>query len=124
MHILCISLRHYKSFAVMHGSMLWDLASPSSDQFFKCCVKLFYDFLRITLTYLVEGWFAADLVSLRNHFFARYFGFYRSLLSSPSREIRALVMLVFNDPRSYMQEYLIFVTNWFVSASLIVKLQS
>ena len=79
-----------------YGSMLWD-------QFFKCwntCVKLCYGAPRNTYTYLVEGWFAADMTSLRNQVLSRYAGFYRKLLSSPSREIRALARIVSDDPRS------------------------
>ena len=86
-----------------YGSMLWDLGSQSSEQFFKCwntCVKLCYGVPRNTYTYLVEGWFAADMTSLRNQVLSRYAGFYRKLLSSPSREIRALARIVSDDPRS------------------------
>ena len=86
-----------------YGSMLWDLGSQSSEQFFKCwntCVKLCYGVPRNTFTYLVEGWFAAEMVSMRNQVMTRYAGFYRKLLSSPSREIRALARIVADDPRS------------------------
>lgn len=86
-----------------YGSMLWDLGSPTSEQYFKCwntCVKLAYDVPRNTYTYIVEGFLAADMTSLRNQVISRYSGFYRKLLSSPSREIRALVKIVANDPRS------------------------
>ena len=67
-----------------YGSMLWDLGSQSSEQFLKCwntCVKLCYGVPRNTYTYLVEGWFAADMTSLRNQVLSRYAGFYRKLLS-------------------------------------------
>ena len=86
-----------------YGSMLWDLGSPTSEQFFKCwntCVKLCNDVPRSTFTYLVEGWFVAGMIPLRNQVISRYPGFYRKLLSSPSREIRALARIVSNDPRS------------------------
>ena len=86
-----------------YGSMLWDLGSPTSEQYFKCwntCVKLAYDVPRNTYTYIVEGFLAADMTSLINQVISRYSGFYRKLLSSPSREIRALVKIVANDPRS------------------------
>ena len=55
---------------------------------------------RNTFTYLVEGFLAADQTSLRNQVLCRYPGFYRSLLNSPSREVRILVRLVSNDPKS------------------------
>ena len=86
-----------------HGCMLWDLASANAERFFKSwntCVKLCYNVPRNTFTYLVEGWLAADMVSLRNQVFSRYAGFYRRLMSSPSREVRALALMVSNDPRS------------------------
>ena len=86
-----------------YGCMLWDLASSSAEQFFKSwntCVKLCYDIPRNTFTYLVEGYLAADVAPLRNQVMARYAGFYRSLLQSPSREIRAMARIVSNDPRS------------------------
>ena len=63
-------------------------------------MKLCYGVPRNTYTYLVEGWFAADMTSLRNQVLSRYAGFYRKLLSSPSREIRALARIVSDDPRS------------------------
>ena len=40
------------------------------------------------------------MTSLRNQVLSRYAGFYRKLLSSPSREIRALAGIVSDDPRS------------------------
>ena len=86
-----------------YGCMLWDLASANAERFFKSwntCVKLCYNVPRNTFTYLVEGWLAADMVSLRNQVLSRYAGFYRRLMSSPSREVRALALMVSNDPRS------------------------
>ena len=86
-----------------YGCMLWDLGSDTSEQFFKSwntCVKLCHGVTRSTFTYLVEGWLAADIAPLRNQVMSRYAGFYRKLLFSPSREIRALALMVTNDPRS------------------------
>ena len=83
--------------------LLWDLGSDTADQFFKSwntCVKLCHGVTRSTFTYLVEGWLAADIAPLRNQVMSRYAGFYRKLLLSPSREIRALALMVSNDPRS------------------------
>ena len=97
-----------------YGSMLWDLGSPSSEQFFKCwntCVKLCYDVPRSTFTYLVEGWFVAGMTPLRNQVISRYPGFYRKLLTSPSREIRGLARIVSNDPRSTTCRNLRFLRN-------------
>ena len=47
-----------------------------------------------------EGFFASSQVSLRNQVLSRYPGFFRSLLESPSREVRALAIIVRSDPRS------------------------
>ena len=83
--------------------MLLDLASSSAEQFFKCwntCVKLCDDIPRSTFTYLVEGYLAAEFATLRNQVMARYAGFYKSLLDSPSKEIRAMARIVSDDPRS------------------------
>ena len=86
-----------------YGSMLWNLASPTAEQFYKSwntCVKIVYDVPRNTFTYLVEGFLAASLVPMRNQLLSRYAGFVRKLLSSASREVRGLAKLVMNDPRS------------------------
>ena len=86
-----------------YGSMIWDLKSDSAEQFFKCwntCIKLANRVPRSTFTYLVEGYFASNQVSLRNQVLSRYSGFYRNLLSSPSREVRMLANMVSADPRS------------------------
>ena len=86
-----------------YGSMLWDLDSDQAEQYFKCwntCIKLSYGIPRNTFTYLVEGYFAAGLVTLRQQVISRYPGFFRNLLSSPSKEVRLLSRPVASDPRS------------------------
>ena len=86
-----------------YGSMLWDLDSDQAEQYFKCwntCIKLSYGIPRNTFTYLVEGYFAAGLVTLRHQVISRYPGFFRNLLSSPSKEVRLLSRIVASDPRS------------------------
>ena len=86
-----------------YGSMLWDLSSDSAESFFKCWntnVKLVYGLPRNTFTYLVEGYFAETSTSLRNQILKRYAGFFRKLLSSPSREVQFLARVVASDPRS------------------------
>ena len=75
----------------------------SAEQFFKSwntSVKQIYGVPRSTFTYLVEGYFRNNLTSLRNQILARYPGFYRKLLSSPSKEVRVLARMVSADPRS------------------------
>ena len=86
-----------------YGSMLWNLEDNSAEQYFKSwntCVKLIYGVPRSTYTYLVEGFFAENETSLRNQILGRYPGFYRKLLTSPSKEVRILARMVSGDPRS------------------------
>ena len=86
-----------------YGSMLWELQSSRAEQLFKSwntAVKLVWEVPRSTFTYLVEGYLAGEQLSLRNQILSRYPGFFRGLLSSPSREVRLLARLVKNDPRS------------------------
>ena len=83
--------------------MLWSLSSNTTEQFFRSwntCVKLVYDIPRSTFTYLVEGYFAKNHVTLRNQVLARYPGFFQSLLNSPSKEVKLLANVVSRDPRS------------------------
>jgi hypothetical protein len=86
-----------------YGSMLWELQSTNAEQFFKSrntTVKLVWGVARSTFRYLVEGFFAGEQISLRNQILSRYHGFFRGLLSSPSKEIRILARIVKDDPRS------------------------
>ena len=86
-----------------YGAMLWDLSSSSSEQFFKtwnACVKTAFRLPRNTFTYLIEGYFAANLISLRNQIISRYSKFYQKLINSSSREVRILANMVRHDPRS------------------------
>ena len=86
-----------------YGSMIWNLKSEASEQFFKSwntSVKLVYGVTRSTYTYLVEGHLAAGHTSLRNQILSRYPGFFRKLLVSPSKEVRILARIVAADPRS------------------------
>ena len=63
------------------------------------------------LSYLVEGLFVAGLTPLRSQVISRYPGFYRKLLTSPSREIRGLARIVSNDPKSTTCRNLRFLRN-------------
>ena len=52
-----------------YGAMLWNLASPFSEQFFRCwntSVKIVYRVPNNTFTYLVDGWFSGTMTNLRN----------------------------------------------------------
>ena len=87
-----------------YGSMLWELQSEKVEQYFRSwntSVKLVWGVPRSTYTYLVEGYYAEKHTSLRNQILSRYPGFFRSLMSSPSREVRLLVRIVRDDPRSH-----------------------
>ena len=86
-----------------YGSMLWDLQSTKAEEYFRSwntTVKLAWGVPRSCFTYLVEGFLAEDQTALRNQILSRYPGFYRSLLESPSKEVRMLVNMVNKDPRS------------------------
>ena len=63
-------------------------------------MKIVYGVPRNTFTYLIEGWFTSCMPSLRNQVISRYPKFYRQLTESRSKEIRFLVQIVSNDPRS------------------------
>ena len=63
-------------------------------------MKLVHGVLRSTFPYLVEGYLAKDRTSLRNHILGRYPGFFREMQSSPSKEVRMLVNMIADDPRS------------------------
>ena len=87
-----------------YGSMLWNLQSDKAEQYFKSwntAVKMVWGVPRSTFTYLVEGYFAQKQTSLRNQVLSRYPGFIRGLLNSPSKEVRLLVRIVKDDPRSH-----------------------
>ena len=76
-----------------YRSMLWELSSNSAEQYFKSwntCVKLINRVPRSTFTYLVEDVFAEVQPSLRRQILSRYPGFYRTLVASPSKEVRML----------------------------------
>ena len=86
-----------------YGSMLWDLQSSKAEQFFKSwntAVKHAYNVPLNTFTYIVEGYLAESMTTLRNKVLAQYAGFFRKLLESPSREVRGMAKLVSSDPRS------------------------
>jgi len=63
------------------------------------CVKLAWGLPRNTHTYFLD-YLSGGLVSARVDILGRYLGFYRSLLSSPSREVTILARIVAKDIRS------------------------
>ena len=60
------------------------------------CVKLAWRVPRSTHSYFLSG----GLVSARSDLLNRYVGFYRSLLNSPSMEVRILARIVAKDVRT------------------------
>ena len=88
-----------------------NLISECTESYFKCwntCVKLVNRIPRNTYTYLVEGYFAAGQVSLRNQVLAKYPGFLQSLLNSPSQEVVVLANVVARDPNSNTADNLVY----------------
>ena len=63
-------------------------------------MKLAYGVPRNTFTYLVDGWFSKGMTNLRNQVLSRYPRFYRNLAASVSKEVRVLLKIVQDDPRS------------------------
>ena len=85
-------------------------------------MKLAFDVPRNTFTYLVEGFLAFDMTSMRNQILSRYAGFYRKLLNSPSREVRGLARIISSDPRSTTcRNIILFIVIGTVIFFLIVK---
>ena len=88
-----------------YGSMLWNLGSAGAESFFKSwntCVKLVFGVPRNTYTYLVEDFLASGYTSLRNQILSRYPGFFRSLLGSPSKEVRVPLLELFNGTQDLL----------------------
>ena len=86
-----------------YGSMLWDFQSEHAEKYFRSwntCVKMIWGIPRDTHTYLLENFFASNHYTLRQQILSRYPGFLRSLMYSPSKEVRILFRIIKNDPRS------------------------
>ena len=81
----------------LYGGMLWNLFGEKDDQMFRwwnTCVKLGWDVPRSTHTYFVDSLLAANFRPLRNQALTRYIKFYRSLLSSPCKEVAVVSRIV------------------------------
>ena len=97
-----------------YGSMLWDLSSRNVDSYFKAWnvqARLAWNVPRETYTYLIEGFFCQDMITLRNQVLSRYPEFIRKLLASPSKEIRFLVNTIMKDQRSITAKNLNYLEN-------------
>ena len=79
--------------------MLWDQQEDLATEYYsswKTCVKLAWGVPRATHSYFLD-YLSAELVSVGRDVLARYAGFYRSLLSSPCREVTILARMVENQ---------------------------
>ena len=86
-----------------YGSMLWDLSSKATEQFFKSWNKqarLSWNVHRQAHTYIIEDYLCEDMPSLKSQILSRYPNFIRKLQNSPSFEIRFMLNMVKDDPRS------------------------
>ena len=63
----------------------------------RTCVKLAWQVLRQSLTYLVDHLLCSDLTSVRSDIFARYIKFVRGLKASPSMEVSVMSGVVAGD---------------------------
>ena len=85
-----------------YGSMLWDLEDELADQYFNTwstCIKLAWDLPRATHSFFL-GPLSGGLITAKWDIITRYAGFYRGLLTSPSREVNIMARLVVNDIRT------------------------
>ena len=83
--------------------MLWDFTDDSIKKFFHAWniqARLAWNLHRQTHTYIVEDLLCQDLVSLQNQVYGRFPKFIEILQNSPSKEVRFLVQLVQDDPKS------------------------
>ena len=84
-----------------YGSMLWDLEGDLANQYFNTwgtCVKLAWDLPRAMHSYFLGP--LSGLITVKWDVLSRYAGFYRGLLSSPSREVGIMARLVAKDLRT------------------------
>ena len=82
--------------------MLWDLGGGLASQYFNTwntCIKLAWDLPRDTYSYFLKS-LAGGLVTAKNDIIARFTGFYKGLLSSPSREVNIMARLGAKDVRT------------------------
>ena len=85
-----------------YGSMLWDLEGDLANQYFNTwstCIKLAWDLPRATHSYFL-GVLSGGLITAKWDIITRYAGFYRGLLTSPSREVKIMARLVGKDIRT------------------------
>ena len=82
--------------------MLWDMEGDIAKQYcnsWNTCIKLAWGVSRATHTYFLD-YLSGGIITVRRDILSRYAGFFRSLLSSPSKEVRILARVVSKDIRS------------------------
>ena len=97
-----------------YGVLLWPLDSDYAESFYKSWsvqMRRCWNVDRETKTFLVEGYFCSNHVSLRNQVLSRYPAFVRKLLNSFSSEVRFLANLVLHDKRSNVCRNLEYISN-------------
>ena len=78
-----------------YGPMLWKLRSKGAKSFFtpwNTAVKLTHRVQRSTYTYIVEGLLAKEHTTMQNQVLGQYPGFLQGLLSSPSPELKKMLL--------------------------------
>ena len=93
----------------VYGSNLWDLRSPEAEMVYnswKTSVKLSWNVPRGCRTYLLQNFLAPGLISLRVNIMTRFRSFFRSLMSSPSKEVQIVSRLAARDMRSTLRSNL------------------
>ena len=86
-----------------YGSMLWNLFGEEAGKFYRCwntLTKLVWDLPRDTPVYFVDNLLSCGFPSFQKQILTRYVKFYRSLLSSPSKEVAVLARIVGQDASS------------------------
>ena len=86
-----------------YGSMIWDFTKECTEKYFRAWniqARHVWNVHPQTHTNLVESFFCKDLVPLRSQIYGRYPKFITKLRNSPSKEIRFMINIVENDPKS------------------------
>ena len=87
----------------VYGSNLWELSGKEAGMVvsaWRTGHKLAWDVPRNCHTYLVEEVLAAGVASLEASLLARFHGFFRGLIASPSFEVVVVALLAARDVRS------------------------
>ena len=94
------------------GSMLWELGGDTVKQVFSAwntCLKLAWNVPRQTHTYFADHLLGSGISHAKTDILAEYVGFFHSLRSSPSQEVRILVNMVGRNMQSCTGKNLSFI---------------